>query len=87
MSIHGMENHGLFMSFDCEPAWVKAERYDYCEPFFALTQYNPDMISRVLNSLKAIFTRQIYETMKTMIDSKNTSVTSNNQKGHTSFLI
>lgn len=57
MSIRGMENQGLFRSFDCEPAWVRYERYAYCEPFEALTQHDPGMISKVWSSLKAIFTK------------------------------
>ncbi len=57
MSIHGMDNQGLFRTMDCEPAWVRYERYDYCEPFEALTQQDPSMISRVWNSIKAIFTK------------------------------
>ena len=57
MSIHGMENYGLFTSFDCEPAWAKSERYVYCEPFDVLTQHDANMISRVWNSIKAIFSR------------------------------
>jgi hypothetical protein len=54
MSIHGTLNNGVFTTFDCEPAWSKAERLAYCEP------YEPQadgVISRVLSSLKAAFVR------------------------------
>ena len=50
MSIYGSLNYGEFKTFDCEPAWSKAERYAYCEP------YEPQadsIISRVLRSIRA----------------------------------
>jgi hypothetical protein len=34
MSIYGVENYGNYKLVDELPEWMKAERYDYCEPFF-----------------------------------------------------
>lgn len=34
MSIHSSISFGNYMMDDYRPEWIKAERYDYCEPYY-----------------------------------------------------